>query len=72
MIVAVFLGEKPTGGYKVEITAIEEDRGKGRLRVVVRERKPPAGAMVIQALTQPYHIVRVKKIDLTTTFVTEP
>jgi len=72
MIVAVFLGEKPTGGYKVEITAIEEDRGKGRLRVVVREGKPPAGAMVIQALTQPYHIVRVKKIDLTTTFVTEP
>ena len=29
MVVAVFLGEKPTGGYRVEITAIEEDRGKG-------------------------------------------
>jgi hypothetical protein len=72
MVVAVFLGEKATGGYKVEITAMEEDQGKGQLRVVTRESKPPVGSITIQALTQPYHIVRVKKSDLTTTFVTEP
>jgi protease stability complex PrcB-like protein len=72
MVVTVFLGEKPTGGYKVEVTAIEEDRGKSQLRIVLRESKPPAGSIAIQALTQPYHIVRVKKSDLTTTFVTEP
>ena len=72
MVVAVFLGEKPTGGYKVAITAMEEDQGKGQLRVVTRESKPPTGSMTIQAMTQPYHIVRVKKSDLTTTFVTEP
>ena len=72
MIVAVFLGEKPTGGYKVEITAMEEDQGKGQLRVVTREGKPPVGSIATQALTQPYHVVRVKKSDLTTTFITEP
>lgn len=72
MVVAVFLGEKPTGGYKLEITGIDEDRGKGQLRIVLRESKPPVGSIAIQALTQPYQIVRVKKSDLTTTFVTEP
>ena len=72
MVVAVFLGEKPTGGYKLEITAIEEDRGKGQLRVGTRESKPPAGAMTIQAMTQPYHVVKVRKIDLAATFVAEP
>ncbi len=72
MVVAVFLGEKPTGGYKAEITAIEEDREKGQLRIVTRESKPPTGSIAIQALTQPYHIVRVKRSDLTTTFVAEP
>lgn len=72
MVVAVFLGEKPTGGYKLGITAIEEDRGKGQLRIVLRESKPPVGSIAIQALTQPYHIVRVKKTDLPATFVAEP
>ena len=72
MVVAVFVGEKPTGGYKVEMTSIEEEREKGRLRIVLRESKPPVGSIAIQALTQPYQILRVKKTDLTTTFVTEP
>ena len=72
MIVAVFLDEKPSGGYKVEITSIEEDRAKGQLRIVSRESKPPVGSVAIQALTQPYHVVRVKKSDLTTTFAAEP
>ena len=69
MIVAVFAGEKPTGGYGIEITAIEQDRARQQLRVRYRETKPPAGAMVTQALTQPYHIVRLKRIELPASFV---
>lgn len=69
MIVAVFSGEKPTGGYSIEITRISEDTTKHALEVFVRESKPPPGAMVIQALTQPYHIVKLTRIELPVSFV---
>lgn len=71
MIVAVFLGEKMTGGYGVEITKIEESRQKRILSVTIRESKPPADAMLTQALTQPFHIVKLKKVELPATFVFE-
>jgi PrcB C-terminal len=71
MIVAVFLGERMTGGYGVEITKIEESRQKRILTVTIRETKPPADAMVTQALTQPVHIVKLKKVELAATFVFE-
>jgi hypothetical protein len=61
MVVAVFLGEKPTGGYAIEITrAAKTDRG---IEVGYREQTPAPGAMTIQALTQPFHIVRIPKSD---------
>jgi hypothetical protein len=69
MIVAVFSGEKSTGGYSIEITRIEEDSTKHALEVIVHESKPPSGAMVIQALTQPYHIVKLTRIELPVAFV---
>ncbi|MGE5306680.1 MAG: protease complex subunit PrcB family protein [Alphaproteobacteria bacterium] len=69
MIVAVFAGEKSTGGYSIEITRIQEDTTKHALEFIVHESKPPPGAMVIQALTQPYHIVKLARIELPVTFV---
>jgi hypothetical protein len=69
---AVFLGEKLTGGYRSEIVSVGEDRASGQLRVVWRQIKPPAGAITTQALTQPYHIVKVQKNDLPSAFVMEP
>jgi hypothetical protein len=61
MVVAVFLGEKPTGGYAIEITrAAKTDRG---IEVGYTEQTPAPGAMTIQALTQPFHIVRIPKSD---------
>jgi hypothetical protein len=68
MIVVAFSGEKPSGGHRMEIFKIEEDTGKRELRVIFRETKPPSGAMVTAALTQPYHIVKLKKTDLSVTF----
>jgi hypothetical protein len=56
MVVAVFLGSRPTAGYSVEITRIEkQDAG---LLVTYREQRPTGTDMVAQMLTSPFHIVR--------------
>ena len=68
MVVAVFSGEKPSGGYRIEVTKITEDPQKRQLVVSLVETKPPAGAMVTAALTQPHYIVKLKKTDLPVTF----
>ena len=59
MVVAVFLGTKPTGGFAVEIvrTHLEADV----LVVEYTERRPGPDASVTQALTAPFHIVRMKR-----------
>ncbi len=68
MIVAVFSGEKRTGGFEIEIARIEQAQAARRLRVSVRVTSPAPGAMRAQALTQPYHIVTLTKIDLPVVF----
>jgi hypothetical protein len=69
MIVAVFAGEKRTGGYAIEITRVEQDPTKNLVEVFVRETKPPPGAITTQALTQPFHIVKLNKTELPVNFV---
>jgi hypothetical protein len=71
IVVAVFPGEKMTGGYAVEIVKIEQDRQKRVLTVRIRDTKPAADAIVAQALTQPFHIVKLKRVELAATFVLE-
>ncbi len=68
MILAVFSGEKNTGGYGIEVARVEEQQTARRLNVVVRETSPAPNAMRVQALTQPYHMVRLKRIDLPVVF----
>jgi hypothetical protein len=59
VIVAVFLGSRPTAGFAVEIVGARED---GPVLVVqYRETRPPAGALTAQVLTMPYHIAAVPK-----------
>jgi hypothetical protein len=57
IVVAVFLGEKPTGGHDIAILSVE--RVDGTLLISFTEKSPPAGAILTQALTQPFHIVRI-------------
>ena len=57
VIVALFLGEKPTGGYDVQISRVEQS--DDALTIYYREKNPSPGGMVTQALTQPFHIVRI-------------
>jgi hypothetical protein len=56
MVVAVFLGSRPTAGYSVEITRIETQAAG--LLVSYREQRPKGADMVAQMLTSPFHIVR--------------
>jgi hypothetical protein len=64
IVAAVFLGEKPTGGYGVEISSAEvADRA---LTVFVRETSPKPGAIVTQAINQPFHIVRIETAGVET------
>ena len=57
VVVALFLGEKPTGGYDVQISRAEQTQDG--LTIYYREKSPLPGGMVTQALTQPFHIVRI-------------
>src|SRR5439155_18946799 len=61
MVVGVFMGERGTGGYEIEITRVE--RADSQLRVYQRSRDPEPGAMVIQMLTQPDHVLKLRRLD---------
>jgi len=59
--IAVFMGEFNTGGYAIEITEIIEKENKIIIKVIKTFPKP--GQPVTQALSQPYHIVKIEKIE---------
>jgi hypothetical protein len=56
MVLGVFLGTRRTGGYAVEIVALE--LSADTLVVRWRETAPAPGAILTQALTAPYHLVK--------------
>lgn len=66
MIVGVCLGEKPSGGYQAEITEVEDKTD--HVLVSYREITPPEGAVVTQAVTQPYHFKMIKRSPLKVKF----
>jgi hypothetical protein len=68
MVIVATMGGKRTGGYSIEIARIEPAHKE--LKILVRESAPPPGAMTIQALTAPFHIVAVPRSDLKPEFVT--
>ena len=69
MVVGLFMGERPTGGYAIEVTRIE-GTAQG-LSVHYRTSRPDPSAMQTQALTQPFHLVTVPRVDDPVTFVDE-
>ena len=56
-VIAVFLGERMTGGYMVEITGTRRDGGA--LVVSWAERKPAGDQMTAQVITSPAHIASI-------------
>lgn len=59
-VVALFAGERPTGGYSLHI-ADAALQGES-LRVTAVEMRPAPDRTVTQAVTQPYHIIAVPKV----------
>jgi hypothetical protein len=56
MAIAVFMAERRTGGYAIEIDSVDREAGGAVVRYRIRE--PAPGSMVTQALTAPY-VVRL-------------
>lgn len=61
MVIAVFKGLRSTGGYRIEITEIIERENS--VEVFVKEISPLPEDIVTMALTQPYHIVKIERVD---------
>jgi hypothetical protein len=66
IVVAVFMGSRPTGGFSVEITSVTESGGD--VVVGYRERAPAADVVTAQVLTSPFHIVAIPKTEGRITF----
>jgi hypothetical protein len=63
VLVAVFQGQQSTGGYSIQITAIE--RSGDQLVVRATFGVPGPGGIVTQVLTSPAHVVSVAAADVT-------
>ena len=63
----VTYGEKPTGGYVVEITGISEEEDK--ILVTIHFSEPGEDDMVTQALTYPYDLAMTDDPGLPVEFV---
>jgi hypothetical protein len=59
LVAAVFLGTRPTGGFRVEIVAAR--RENDALVVEYVERRPAADTLVTQILTSPFHMVSLPR-----------
>jgi hypothetical protein len=60
-VVAVFLGARMSGGFRVEITGTRQHGGA--LVVEWRERTPAPGGVTASVITTPAHIASVPRFD---------
>ena len=58
-VIALFLGEKNSGGYSINVEQIMNVKDK--VNVVYKITSPKAGEMVTSVMTQPYCIVKIPK-----------
>ena len=59
MYFAIYLGKRPTGGYK--ITPVSVSLEKSRLSVKYREEHPATASLVSQAFSYPALLITVEK-----------
>ncbi|MGH9256793.1 MAG: protease complex subunit PrcB family protein [Vicinamibacterales bacterium] len=55
VVVGVFLGSRPTAGFRVEITGATAQDGQAVVRFV--EHRPAPDAILAQIITTPFHLV---------------
>lgn len=61
-VVAVFAGEKSTGGYSVEITSVETTNSQ--LVITAKYSQPQADDIVTEAFTYPHHIIKIPRMTI--------
>lgn len=70
MVIAALMGTKSSGGYSIEVTAVERQQmmtilpvpappPSYYLEVQVAQRSPAPGALVTMALTSPFHVIKL-------------
>lgn len=52
----MFSGEKPTGGYSIKVTSVEDI--EGITKITAAETEPGENVLVTQALTYPVSLVK--------------
>lgn len=57
-VLAVFMGKRSTGGFTIEIDHIKEN--DDCLKAIVKTTTPEPGEMVTMAISQPFHIAKVR------------
>ncbi len=60
-LVAVFMGQKPSSGYKVEVARVEDEGDK--VVVVVDRYRPGPECMTISVITFPYVLAAIPRTD---------
>ena len=58
-VLALFLGEKNSGGYSIDVVQIKNVNDK--FNIVYKITSPKAGEMVTSVMTQPYCIIKIPK-----------
>lgn len=69
MVIGIFLGNRPTSGYSVKITNVSMDLDGKIITVQAVENVPPPGTMVVQVITNPYHLISIPKRDAEVKFI---
>ncbi|MTI80897.1 MAG: protease complex subunit PrcB family protein [Firmicutes bacterium] len=59
-IIYVGSGEKPTGGYNIEVTSVKDVAGT--TVITVKETSPSKDKMLIQMISYPYTVIKVSNI----------
>jgi len=62
IVVGVFLGTRPTGGYMAGVLSVTTDGAAGAT-VSFEERQPGSNCITTQALTQPFIIIAIPRVS---------
>lgn len=58
-VIALFLGEKTSGGYSIAVQQIISNNGK--INIAYKVTSPKLGDMVTSVMTQPFSIIKIPK-----------
>jgi hypothetical protein len=59
LYILISSGERLTGGYTIEVKSVKTNAEKITLSIVIEEEKPADDALVIQALTYPFVVIKL-------------